>query len=322
MITSTAANMASIVIECTLFGMFLLLSSFSLIILVHRQTNPSHNPHSGALDHIKDARTRWRAVVPLLTKSPLVLANVLFMLMATANWVIGIRRLFVGIVTLGGGQAAIEYYQNLPEPTEVARGALLFGAVLLGDVIMTYRTWLVWERNYQVLLVPFMTNSILVGCGIGMLHDFAMARPDKSVFAADFGRWITGYCTATLCTNLYGTSMISYRICATNRATNRLLRANDIKAEGRHLTGAMAILVESAAMYSAWAISFVILYATGSTLQTVIAGCGPAAIGITFMLITVRAALGWGPNSRPLALDSTRVDSSEDLALTAVRDRV
>ena len=74
--------------------------------------------------------------------------------------------------------------------------------------------------------------------------------------------------------------------------------------------------------FSAWAISFVILYATGSTLQTVIAGCGPAVIGITFMLITVRAALGWGPSSRPLALDGTTRVDSEDLALTAVRGRV
>ena len=52
-------------------------------------------------------------------------------------------------------------------------------------------------------------------------------------------------------------------------------------------------------MYSsAWAIMTVVLYGTGSTLQTVGVGCGPEVIGIAFTLITVRVGLGWSPDSR------------------------
>lgn len=43
---------------------------------------------------------------------------------------------------------------------------------------------------------------------------------------------------------------------------------------------------------------FVIFYATKSALQTIGSGCGPAVIGIAFMLITVRVGLGWGHDSR------------------------
>ena len=53
-----------------------------------------------------------------------------------------------------------------------------------------------------------------------MLQNFAMARPDKSVFAADFGRWITGYCTATLwyVSNLVAKGALTYTISL--RSTN------------------------------------------------------------------------------------------------------
>ena len=41
----------------------------------------------------------------------------------------------------------------------------------------------------------------------------------------------------------------------------------------------------------------VVLYGTGSTLQTVGVGCGPEVIGIAFTLITVRIGLGLGQDS-------------------------
>ena len=62
--------------------------------------------------------------------------------------------------------------------------------------------------------------------------------------------------------------------------------------------GGLAIFVESAALYSAWATLFVILYLSRSPLQTVGSGCGPSMIGISFMLITVRVGLGWSQESK------------------------
>ncbi|KAI0808262.1 hypothetical protein C8Q74DRAFT_125405 [Fomes fomentarius] len=231
-----------------------------------------------------------------MIKSPLIVCNVLLMLVIPAHWVISIQRMFTALVTRGGGQAAIDFFNDLQDKTEVARTALLFVCMLIGDAVITYRTWLVWGRNNWVIIVPFLTIATLIAFGIGLLYEFDHASPSKSVFAAAVGRWITGYCGATLCTNLYGTIMIAYRIWS----TNRFMRKNHIWASGRDLMSAMAIFVESAAMYSAWAVMFVILYATRSTLQTVGSGCGPAVIGIAFMLITVRVGLGWGHDSRSL----------------------
>ena len=43
-----------------------------------------------------------------------------------------------------------------------------------------------------------LSDIISPAFGIGLLHEFDTASPSKSVFAAAVGRWITGYCAATL----------------------------------------------------------------------------------------------------------------------------
>ncbi|KAI0739673.1 hypothetical protein C8Q80DRAFT_1200135 [Daedaleopsis nitida] len=299
MITSTAANMASIAIECTLFGTFILLSSLSLVLLVQRRAVASNL--SAQINNVNAGSARrgspWASVIVFtreMAKSPLIVANILLMLTVTAHWVLGIQRLFIGVVYREGGQAAVDFYNDLGDKTEVARIAILFLDMLIGDAIITYRTWLVWRRNHWVIIFPIITISALIVCGIGLLHEFGAASPSKSVFITAIGRWVIGFCGASLCTNLYGTIMIAYRIWA----TNKLMKKNLLLTGGRDLTSALAIFVESAAMYSAWTIIFVVLYATRSTLQTIGSGCGPTVIGIAFMLITVRVGLGWGQDSR------------------------
>ncbi|KAI0656507.1 hypothetical protein C8Q70DRAFT_935716 [Cubamyces menziesii] len=102
-------------------------------------------------------------------------------------------RLFVIVLSctssstiLGSGDQikAIVSISNLGEKLEVGRTALLFVPIILGDVIMTSRTWLVWGRNYRVLVVPSIAIAGLVACGIGLLYELNMSPGDSlSAFA-------------------------------------------------------------------------------------------------------------------------------------------
>ena len=49
---------------------------------------------------------------------------------------LGIHRLFIGVVYLGGGKAAINYYNNIQDKLLVARFAILFVDTLIGDAII------------------------------------------------------------------------------------------------------------------------------------------------------------------------------------------
>ncbi|KAI1782480.1 hypothetical protein LXA43DRAFT_1068703 [Ganoderma leucocontextum] len=152
------------------------------------------------------------------------------------------------------------------------------------------------------IVLPLMTIVALVVTGVGLIHQFAISQPTGSIFSTTVGRWITAYCVMTFCTKIYGTVAITYRIWASNHILKRtglrdgghsLLPENDLATKE-----AMVIFVESAALYMAWGMFFVVVYGLQSHLQIISTGCAPVVLGVTFMLITVRVGLGWGQESR------------------------
>ncbi|OBZ73541.1 hypothetical protein A0H81_05882 [Grifola frondosa] len=171
---------------------------------------------------------------------------------------------------------------------------------------------------------------VIVACGVGITYQFTQYFPGENVFVSAAGRWITSDCVFTLCTNVYSTVMIAYRVWKANKAIRRF--------GGSSLMEVLAIFVESAALYTSWTIFFFASYQSQSNLQFTAVDCWPAMSGIAFMLINVRVGLGWaqraqdpstvhsgiGPRTgggghgehsysmRPLAVNITRVVDQED----------
>ncbi|KAI0739680.1 hypothetical protein C8Q80DRAFT_1200215 [Daedaleopsis nitida] len=180
MITSTATIMASTVIECTLFSTFMILSSVSLMLLVRRRVIPNLRAQNDNVSSGLARRARTAVFAKEMAKSPLIVANILLMLTVTAHWLLGIHKLFIGVVHLGGGKAAIDYYNDFQDKLSIARASLLFVDMLIGDAIITYRAWIVWERHHFVVIIPTMTISAFIVSGIGLLHELAAARPSTT----------------------------------------------------------------------------------------------------------------------------------------------
>lgn len=88
MITSTTANLVSFSLECTLFGIFLILSTTSLVLLVRRRATLSGvSPHSGSNGPCTRRGSSWSHrlyLVRIMVKSPLIVSNVLLMLVIPA----------------------------------------------------------------------------------------------------------------------------------------------------------------------------------------------------------------------------------------------
>ncbi|KAI9059824.1 hypothetical protein FKP32DRAFT_1579158 [Trametes sanguinea] len=293
MVSVLAANLVSTFIECTLYGIFLILAFTSIGLLSRRKKQAL------GLRCNTSRLSLWPhrlALVFALIKSPLIAATVLMLLTNTVHWVIAMHRIFFAVINHETREQATAYVNDLSEGLEVGRTALLFVDMLVGDLIITYRTWLVWKRDYRVIVFPCITIAGLIASGVGFLHEFKSLGPDSSVFVRALGEWILGYCVSTLATNMYSTVMIAYKIYAVNKLSKK---TGLMTASGSSLTEGLAIFVESAALYSAWALFFVVLYVSRSPLQTIGSGCGPTMIGIAFTLITVRVGLGLGHDMTP-----------------------
>nr|VWP00377.1 SH3 domain-containing protein [Ganoderma boninense] len=290
MIDFITANLVSGFVEFTLFGIFMLLSSASLVLLLRRHRIVYGAPHDS-----KERTAPWRKLALTiwgLRRSPLILANVLLILTVTVHFGFSAERLVRAMVNQGGADQSVAFLIDLRERTQVARLILLVISMFLGDVVITYRVWLVWSYNHWITLFPMLTVAGVIGSG--MIRQFTVSHSDTGVFTAAVGPWITATCVTTVCTNFYGTVVIAYRVWS----SNRLLRSTGVLEGGRNLLDSIAIFVESAALWTFWVILYLIWYLTGSRLETIGSGTGPVVIGITFTLITVRVGLGWGQETR------------------------
>ncbi|KAJ7811648.1 hypothetical protein B0H14DRAFT_3150718 [Mycena olivaceomarginata] len=108
-------------------------------------------------------------------------------------------------------------------------------------------------------------------------------------------------------TNIYSTGLIAYRIHKINTLASSagLTRVNG----GEDLKSVMAILVESSALLSTWIVFEMITYATKSPLEGFVLVTLGTVSGISFMLINVRVALGWGQINRT----TIRMETQEDM---------
>ncbi|CDO75938.1 hypothetical protein BN946_scf184873.g27 [Trametes cinnabarina] len=277
-VNAVGINLALACAESVLFGIFLVLAITSLAVIVGRHTNRSSNysGHSGPSERV------W--------KSPLFIATIVLSMTVTSHWLVTMRRIFDAFLHYEGGRNPMEYYLTVEAPTQVAATAFVVASVIVGDVILTYRIWVVWDRRWTLIVFPTLCTLAYVVLGISVVQVFASYSPGESIFMAVARLRIVTTAALTLATNLYGTGIIAYRIWASTRS---MKHDHAFGALGLTMTEALVIFIESAAFYTFWTLFFLTAFAANSLLEAFAFHCIPAATGISFMLIVVRVGLGF-----------------------------
>ncbi|CCM03473.1 uncharacterized protein FIBRA_05606 [Fibroporia radiculosa] len=265
-----AASVASVYIESLLYGILFVLSVASLSILIRRREELINSPVNARV-------IRQAAII-----TPMSLAALFLFITNTAHWILGVYRGFQAFVLCDGGTLPTEYLSDMRKPTEIVQISLLMSSLIIGDAMIIYRLWIVWGYTWFVIIFPVGT---LVGLAVGIVVSLAMLLPGQDIFDTAAGQWITANCVFTLCTNVYSTGFIAWRIWRATRSAKQY--------GGSSLMGVMGILIESAALYTAWTILFFVTYHTRSNLQYTFSETYCAIAGIAFMSINVRVGLGW-----------------------------
>ncbi|KAI0750198.1 hypothetical protein C8Q80DRAFT_676759 [Daedaleopsis nitida] len=269
-----SANLGSVCFQSALYGIFLVLSCIALALLAFRHSNDVASRPS-----ISSHKSRWG-----IWKSPLFVTTVILFVMVTVQWIVSVFRAFDGFIYFEGGRAPALYFLDFTKWAEVVVNALTVFAQVICDGMITYRTWIVWNRNYKVLIFPILALlGLLAGC-IGLVYEETHIT---SVFAKQVDLWITADAILTLSINVYGTAMIAYRIWSATRKTR------SVGMRTGRLQRVLSIFIESAALYTFWSLFFIITYRLRSNLHYPGSNCWPQISGIAYMLITVRIGLGW-----------------------------
>ncbi|KAI0763428.1 hypothetical protein BD413DRAFT_606621 [Trametes elegans] len=246
--------------EAVLWGAYAVLFLTSVILLLRRVTTRGLN-------------------------TPILILGCVLFASCTAHFALEFSHFFTTLRDSG-----VEGYANETQPL-VGADLLISLCDLLGDLVLVYRCWIIWGRNYWIALPPLLTAIAGFSCIAAVVHLVETLDPHAPVApAALVPLGIAGY-ALPLATNALASALIVARLCAAaheERARCRGRLAGTVRA-AQH---AAAIIVESGLLYLAAQAVLVALFARGHPAQAVVAVIAVQIYGIAPTLIVIRVALG------------------------------
>ncbi|KAJ7673362.1 hypothetical protein B0H17DRAFT_1083208 [Mycena rosella] len=259
------ANLAAAVLESLLYGIYALLSLFTVYLMVTR--------------HRESLKIR-SAVAHSRFYSPLAFWTFSLLAIVTGHWLLTVLRLFLAFKNWEDGPGPRIFYSNLSQSTEVLKYAFLVAALLIGDGFLIHRLWVLWDFRTRIIIFPTITLLGLLGFGVGLTYQLSTYTANDSIFESAFRRWSTGVCFFSMVTILYTVGFVWYRLWD----MGRVLRSFGMETPNTILR----ILIDSAALVAVPGLFHVISYQCGSDLQVIGIDCTPPMLGISNLLIQIR----------------------------------
>ncbi|KAJ7167683.1 hypothetical protein C8R46DRAFT_1218609 [Mycena filopes] len=252
----------SIWVEGVIYGFFVCI--FALSLAVNLWTPKRQTPHSRAM----------------------FIVGIITFILATIHIAINCMRMLRGYVdhsSLVGGP--VGYLGILSQWDHVFKNIIYATQSILGDSVAIYRCWVLWNRNFLVVCVPFFMVFGSAVSGYMTCAIFARIPAGSTVFDSSLDAWVKTFYALAVAQNIITTSLMAWRIAATERQSSayRLGQGN--------LMPILRILVESAALYLVAEMILLILYASNNNAQFIALESITPIVGITFNAITIRITM-------------------------------
>ncbi|KAI0701260.1 hypothetical protein C8T65DRAFT_545628, partial [Cerioporus squamosus] len=178
--------------------------------------------------------------------------------------------------------------------------ATLFLITFLCDLLVLWRCWIIWSATsgrYTAYAVTSFPVVLLVASFVmGTLWTLQSSHPGISVYSKEPLAFGTAYYTLSLGVNIILTVLIIARLLMFRRTHLEYLPAENSK----QYLSLVTLIVESAALYSCFAIAFLVSYALNQPVNQIWLGLSQAAQQVATYLIIYRVADGTAWTKRTL----------------------
>ncbi|KAG7440194.1 uncharacterized protein BT62DRAFT_938261 [Guyanagaster necrorhizus] len=169
--------------------------------------------------------------------------------------------------------------------------ATLFVMTFLSDILVLWRCWVIWTASGQIVayvITAFPAITLLASFVMGTLWTLQSSQPGLSFYSALPLAYGTSYYSISLGLNIILTILIILRLYMYRR---RLLTSLPPE-HAHHYVSLATIIIESAALYSIFAILFLVTYAVGHPSNQIFLGVASSTQQISGYLIIYRLAEG------------------------------
>ncbi|TDL17409.1 hypothetical protein BD410DRAFT_730062 [Rickenella mellea] len=276
------AELVGIVIEGIFYGVFLALFFATVYILTRRRRHSRPN-------------------------IPMLVGAVVMFLLATAQIVVDTANIFHPFIYLD----RTHRIENLSDPTKplwAAKAAIYFTMMLVGDVIVIYRTFVVWDRNFWVIFVPVCCT---IGSAVSVYQTVWALRHIASVTIKEESRWGYAIFALSLAANSIATSLLAYRIWAHEASINSVFAKGSIIYRFNNMF-IVKIVLESGLINAAYLLTYTIILRSGSHALELFGSMSTPLVGIIFSTVILRT----GVASKREAMLSSSIDHRERSRVT------
>ncbi|KAJ7641300.1 hypothetical protein FB45DRAFT_354690 [Roridomyces roridus] len=162
---------------------------------------------------------------------------------------------------------------------------------VVADIFVVYRVFTVWGGSFLISAVPSLLAIADIVTGGLLIQAIRKLAAGSSPDGKNVSTHAIVFYSFTLALNMLCTLLISLRIYLTQRRTSGVIgRSVDLNTT-------MAIVIESAALYSVALIAMIVPTSLGDNVQYCLLSMMPGIVGIAFQLIIVRVGSGLSPHS-------------------------
>ncbi|KAN0082458.1 hypothetical protein V8E55_008253 [Tylopilus felleus] len=206
------------------------------------------------------------------------------LLFSTSHLVIDIVRVMEGFVLQP--EERIAFFWDVAHWTFVSKNYVYAAQTLIGDGVVLYRCYAVWQSKPVMILPTVLWVAVgVTGFGCPFIMTEAHSNQD-GVFSHTLSRWITSFWASTLATNVVTTVLLSYRIWYIDSKTTRLCEHKESQ-----LRPVLLIIVDAGVIYSCTLFAALICFKMQSNGQYVLLDMIMPIISITFYMVIIRVGL-------------------------------
>ncbi|KAK7027979.1 hypothetical protein VNI00_015065 [Paramarasmius palmivorus] len=164
--------------------------------------------------------------------------------------------------------------------------SVMFGN-FIGDALLLYRCYIIWNSNLYIVVLPFLI--FLGSTALSIVSLVHSALPGADFFGRNSVDFAIPWIALTCGLNILLTGLITCRILGARRELNRITNSQELS---QVYTGVIAILVESALPFSILGIVLAALLGAGNRVYTLFVNLWGSYVGLAPLLIIHRVALG------------------------------
>ncbi|KAG1844552.1 hypothetical protein C8R48DRAFT_735378 [Suillus tomentosus] len=214
----------------------------------------------------------------------IVAVTVMLLILSTAHMIVDIIRLEDGLVkyrdTFPDGPAA--FFADVSQITYVIKNAIYISHTLLGDGVVIYRCYVVWQ-SARIVILPSILWCCSALTGFSAVYSVSQATSNAgNIFTKATGQ---SFFALTLSTNLISSGLLAYRIWKIE------CNVSALRTSKRTLTPILRVLVDAAILYSVVLFPTLVCFVCSNNGQYVMLDMLVPIISIAFYMVLVRVAI-------------------------------